>query len=388
MVKNGVMYSRIITPLFGKSFFLFGPRATGKSTWARAAYPNALYIDLLAADIYTRLLARPQRLNELIPARFKEAIIIDEIQRVPELLNEVHRLIENRKLSFVMTGSSARKLREKGTNLLAGRALTRRMHPLTVGELGSDFSLDHSLRYGHLPMVYREKDPLDYLYSYVHTYMQQEVQQEGLTRNLQSFARFLETASFSQAAVLNISQVARECDVHRKVAEAYFHILEDLLVALRLPVFTRRAQRKMTAHPKFFLFDAGVFRAIRPRGVLDRPEEIDGAALETLFLQEIRSINDYHGLKYDLYYWRTPRQLEVDFVLYGPKGLLAIEIKRTRHIRPRDLRGLRAFKKDYPMARSYLFYGGEERQFRHGIELVPLDHALKRLPQILANERD
>lgn len=193
----------------------------------------------------------------------------------------------------------------------------------------------------------------------------------------------MEGASFSQGAVLNISQVARDCGVHRKVVEAYFNILEDLLLAVRLPVFTKRARRKMAAHPKFFFFDTGVFRTIRPQGILDRPEEINGAALETLIFQEIRAVNDYRHLGYDLYYWRTTHQQEVDFILYGEKGLLAIEVKRTNYIRARDLGGLRAFLKDYPMATAYLFYGGNERQYRYGIELIPLETAMKNLSQIL-----
>ena len=164
------------------------------------------------------------------------------------------------------------------------------MHPLTPGELGDDFSLDHSLKYGLLPSVYTESDPDDYQQSYVHTYLREEIQQEGLTRNLQAFARFLETASFSQGAPLNITGIARECGVNRKMGEEYFRILEDLLLA-SLPVFTRRARRRMTAHPKFYLFDAGVFRAIRPKGPLDRPEEIDRVALERLIFQEVRAVN-------------------------------------------------------------------------------------------------
>lgn len=377
------MYTRSITSPKDKSFFLFGPRGTGKSTWVRTTYPDAVYIDLLASGTYNRLFAQPQRLESFIPPHFDQPVIIDEVQRIPDLLNEIHRLIENRGFRFIMTGSSARKLRQKGVNLLAGRAVTRQMYSLTADELGNDFSLSHSLAYGHLPMAYMEKDPTDYLNSYVYTYLQEEVRQEGLTRNLQAFARLLEGASFSQGAVLNISQVARDCGVHRKVVEAYFNILEDLLLAVRLPVFIKRARRKMAAHPKFFFFDTGVFRTIRPQGILDRPEEINGAALETLIFQEIRAVNDYRHLGYDLYYWRTTHQQEVDFILYGEKGLLAIEVKRTNYIRARDLGGLRAFLKDYPMATAYLFYGGNERQYRYGIELIPLETAMKNLSQIL-----
>ncbi len=380
------MYTRILKPATNQSFYLFGPRGTGKSTWVKAAYPEAVYIDLLDFQQYTALLAAPHRLEEWIPPDFDGWVVIDEVQRVPELLNTVHRLIENRGLKFVLTGSSARKLRGKGVNLLAGRAVTRAMHPLTAVELGADFSLERSLAHGHLPWAYMAADPADYLSGYVHTYLREEVQQEGLVRKLESFARFLEAAAYSQAAVLNISEVARDCGVNRKAAEAYFHILEDLLLSRRLPVFTRKAQRRMTAHPKFFFFDAGVFRALRPKGPLDRPEEIDGAALETLVFQELCAANDNFRLQYDLCYWRTADKQEVDFVLYGEKGLVAIEVKRAAAIRRRDTAGLTAFLGDYPMARAYLFYGGRERRYLKNIELIPLDQALPALPVLLGAE--
>jgi len=377
------MYARILNHPADKSFFLFGPRGTGKTTWVKHSFPDGILIDLLDSSLHNLLLPAPQRLEDFIPPGFDNWVIIDEIQRIPELLNEVHRLIENRRIKFVLTGSSARKLRKKGVNLLAGRAVTRSMHPLTPRELGDDFSLDHSLLYGLLPSVYIESDPDDYLNSYVHTYLREEIQQEGLTRNLQTFARFLETASFSQGSPLNITGIARECGVNRKMAEEYFRILEDLLLASRLPVFTRRARRRMTAHPKFYLFDAGVFRAIRPKGPLDRPEEIDGPALETLIFQQLLAVNESGRMGYELYYWRTSNNQEVDFVLYGEQGMIAIEVKRTSIVRPGDISGLKAFLRDYPMARPYLFYGGPHHLFENGIEFVPLEKAIKSLPDIL-----
>lgn len=377
------MYARTLNHPVNKSFFLFGPRGTGKTTWVKNSFPDGILIDLLDSSLYNSLLPAPQRLEDFIPPGFDNWVIIDEIQRIPELLNEVHRLIENRRIRFVLTGSSVRKLRKKGVNLLAGRAVTRSMHPLTPEELGDDFSLDHSLQYGLLPSVYVESDPDDYLNSYVHTYLREEIQQEGLTRNLQTFARFLETASFSQGAPLNITGIARECGVNRKMAEEYFRILEDLLLASRLPVFTRRARRRMTAHPKFYLFDAGVFRAIRPKGPLDRPEEIDGAALETLIFQQLRAVNEGGRMGYKLYYWRTSNNQEIDFVLYGEQGMIAIEVKRTSTVRPREMSGLKAFLKDYPVAKPYLFYGGPHHLFEKGIEFVQLEKAIKSLPDIL-----
>jgi uncharacterized protein len=378
------MYSRLIHPPEGKSFFLFGPRGTGKTTWVKMAFPKAVYADLLEAGLFNNLLANPQRLENLIPESFKGWIIIDEVQRVPELLNEVHRLIEKYKYKFILTGSNARKIKRKGQNLLAGRALTYYMHPLTVSELGKDFSLGHSLKYGQLPSVYMEKDPKAYLESYVKTYLEEEIQQEGLTRNLAGFARFLEAASFSQGSILNISSVARECSVERKVVESYFSILEDLLMAYRVPVFAKKAKRRMISHPKFYFFDVGVYRTLRPAGPLDMPEEIEGISLETLLFQELNAANTDYGLGYKIYYWRTAGNTEVDFVLYGDKGMRAFEIKRTARVSGAMLKGLKSFLQDYPMSKAYFIYGGS-RQMRDGkISILPIEDALKRLPELLS----
>jgi len=252
------MYSRMIKKPEDKSFFLFGPRGTGKTTWVKNTFPQGIYLDLLESRLFNELLADPQRLENLVPENFTGWIILDEIQRVPDLLNEIHRLIEKYRYKFIITGSSARKLKRKGPNLLAGRALTNYTYPLTANELGKDFNFKHSLKYGQLPSVYVEKDPQGYLESYIQTYLQQEINQEGLTRKLGAFARFLEAASFSQGQVLNISEVSRECSVERKVVENYFTILEDLMIAYRIPVFSRRAKRRLISHPKFYYFDVGI----------------------------------------------------------------------------------------------------------------------------------
>lgn len=377
------MYSRIIQPPKEKSFFLFGPRGTGKTTWVKETFPKALYLDLLEAELFNDLLANPQRLENLIPIGFKDWIIIDEVQRVPEILNEVHRQIEKNKRKFILTGSSPRKLRKKRHNLLAGRALAYSMHTLTAQELGKDFNFEHSLKYGQLPSVYVESRPKQYLESYVRTYLEQEIKQEGLTRNLAAFSRFLEAASFSQGSVVNITEVARECAIERKVVENYFNILEDLLIGYRVPVFTRKAKRRIVAHPKFYFFDVGIFRTLRPMGPLDMPEEAEGAAFETLFFQELMALNKMYQTAYSLYYWRTSNQVEVDFILYGPKGLLAFEVKRTGRISGSMLSGLKAFKKDYPMARTFFVYGGTRRQREGDIDIVPIQDMLKELPNLI-----
>jgi predicted AAA+ superfamily ATPase len=368
-----------------KSCFLFGPRGTGKSFWLNHRFKNSIYIDLLDSETFFRLSSSPEKLESYIPEGFSDTIIVDEVQKIPKLLDEVHRLIEKYRYRFILTGSSARKLKTQDINLLAGRALTLNMHPFCCEELSSDFDLAHSLKYGHLPCAYTEKDPAAYLSSYVVTYLKEEIFQEGLTRNLGNFSRFLETASFSQGEVLNLTEIARECSLNRKLVESYFAILEDLLLAVRLPVFTRKAKRSMIQHPKFYLFDVGVFRAIRPKGPLDSPEEIEGAALETLFMQEVRAINDYYRLGYDIFYWRTSNQIEVDFIIYGEQGIHAFEIKRKSRYTSNDLRGLRLFLKDYPMSKAYLLYGGAKRYYEEGIQIIPIDEAIHEIHQMLTS---
>ena len=377
------MYSRILKYPDTKSFFLFGPRGTGKTTWVKQSFQDAIYLDLLESRLFNDLIADPQRLQNFIPEDFKDWVIIDEVQKIPEILNEVHRLIEKYKYKFILTGSSVRKIRRKGVNLLAGRALNYSMHPLTFQELGKDFNLNHSLKFGNLPSVYTESNPQDYLESYIKTYLQEEILQEGLTRNLSVFSRFLEAASFSQGSVLNMSEVARECSIERKVVENYFIILEDLLLAYRIPIFTKRAKRRLIAHPKFYFFDVGVYRTIRPMGPLDLTEEVEGISYESLFFQQVMAINDCLGLGYKIYYWRTSNNVEVDFVLYGNSGLKIFEIKRKRKISDKDLKGLRAFKADYPEAEAYCIFGGEREMSHAGIKIIPMEQAMKDLPEIL-----
>jgi uncharacterized protein len=376
------MFSRLLHPI-SESCLLLGPRGTGKSTWIARHFREALVLDLLDYPTYTELLSRPDRLRQIAAARPDSTVVIDEVQRVPALLDEVHRLIEQQHTRFVLTGSSARKLRRSGVNLLAGRARTMAMHPLTAVELADSFDLCRSIAVGHLPTVHVAADAERYLAGYVGTYLREEVMPEALTRNLDAFTRFLTAASFSQAAVLSATTVARDSGVNRKTVEGYFDLLDDLLIAFRLPVFQRRAKRALTAHPKFYFFDAGVFRAIRPRGPLDPADEIDGAAIETLVAQELRAVNDALHLGYSLSFWRTRTNHEVDFVLYGERGLIAIEVKRSSRYVERDLASLRLFGADYPEAQRSLFYGGDRHYDADGIRVIPLAWALPNLPEIL-----
>lgn len=368
---------RLFTPP-KSSFFLFGPRGTGKTTWLRHNFPQALYIDLLEAETFRAFSARPERLPEVVQAQpGKQTVIIDEIQKAPQLLDEVHRLMENRPVrQFILTGSSSRKIKRTGADLLAGRALKLSLHPFLASELGPQFNLDRALSIGLIPLVMGSPDPPQTLRSYAALYIREEVQMEGLVRNIGNFSRFLEAISFSQGAVLNISNVARECQVERKVVEGYIGILEDLMLAGRVPVFTRRAKRAVAAHPKFFFYDTGLYRSLRPAGPLDRPEEIGGPALEGLVYQHLFAWCSYRGAKHKIFYWRTASGVEVDFVVYGDEVFWAVEVKNGRRVDDRDLAPLRAFLKDYPQCRAFMLYRGRERLKKHGILCLPCEDFL------------
>ncbi len=363
-----------------QSFFLFGPRGTGKSTWLREQLPDALYLDLLEPSLHRRLSARPERLREILAGSPRSAnVVIDEIQRTPELLTVVHAVLEEPSPPrFALTGSSARKLRRGGVDLLGGRALHRTLHPFMASEL-PDFNLERALTLGLLPLVLDAGDPEGVLDAYASLYLEQEVRAEGLTRNVGQFARFLEAVSFSHASQLNAAAVSRECEVPRRVVSSYIDILEDLLLSFRLPVFRKRAKRATVVREKFYLFDAGVFRSLRPRGPLDRPEEIDGQALEGLVAQHLRAWAAYSGFDVRVYYWRTRGGSEVDFVLYGDSGLHAFEVKNTGRVDSADLRALRAFRQDYPEADAAVLYRGRERLKVGGIWCLPVDDFLRGL---------
>lgn len=356
-----------------QSFFLLGPRGTGKSTFIKTSYPDALYLDLLLPDLFRSYSAKPERLKELVHAgKGVRTVVVDEIQKAPQLLEVVHSLIEEKKgIQFIMTGSSARKLRKAGVNLLAGRAYMRHMHPFMAAELMAGFDMSKALQFGMIPVIMNSDDSASALQAYVDLYLREEVQMEGLTRNIGSFSRFLEAVSFSHGAMLNISNVARECEIERKVVEGYITILEDLLLAYRLPVFTKRAKRATASHPKFYLFDPGIYSALRPAGPLDKPEEMQGAALEGLIAQHLRAWIDYRMPDCQLSYWRTMAGSEVDFIVYGKKTFWAIEVKNTTSVHPQDLRALKSFGQDYPEATRMLLYRGKEKLLRDGIRIEP-----------------
>lgn len=370
-------------------FFLLGPRGTGKSTWLRTIFPDAKVIDLLDPRQEREFLARPERLAEIVRGNPSlKVLIVDEVQKIPALLDVVHQLIEGAPPGrgrgharsgprFILTGSSARKLKRSGVDLLAGRAAVLSMHPFMAREVGDAFRLDRALRTGMLPVVWDSSQPAEALRAYAGLYVREEVQYEGLARRMSSFARFLEAISFSHGAQVNLAEVSRECETPRATVDGYVEVLEDLLLACRIPVFTRRAKRQLAGHPKFYWFDAGLFRALRPKGPLDRPQEIEGAALEGLVAQHLRAWASYSRRDAALSFWRTRAGNEVDFVVYGENVFTAIEVTNAARVRPKDLFGLRSFGEDYPEAKRVLLYRGKERLRLDGILVVPVEDYLR-----------
>lgn len=378
------MKNRFISPSSG-SFFLFGPRGTGKSTWLETFHPEAYTINLLMADVRRRLTGNPERLSDIINEHPENSLfVIDEIQRVPDLLDSVHDIMEKRSdVRFILTGSSARKLKHAGkdTDMLGGRAVKRTCHPFMAAEMGDDFNLEESLRLGMIPLVRypRGNTSEEVLGTYLDVYLQEEIVNEGLIRKLDDFARFLETASFSHASVLSMSDISREAEVKRSTVDGYFAILESLMIASRLPVFTKRAKRQLVGHDKFYFFDVGVYRTLRPKGPLDRPEEIEGAAVEGLVHQHLKAWLDYSLIRGGLYYWRTRGGTEVDFIVYTENDFWAIEVKNAKKLTASDFSGIKSFRDDYPQAKGLVLYRGEESFVRDDVRVMPLERFLKGL---------
>lgn len=371
------MYKRFFSPP-KHSYFLFGPRGTGKSTWLKQHYRNAYWIDLLDPALFRFFAAAPERLQKVLePLKNTRVVVIDEVQKVPELLNVVHSLIESKQgYQFILTGSSSRKLKQQGVNLLAGRALLKHMSPFFAGEMGKDFSLDRSLRLGMLPIVHDSEYPEEVLRAYGGMYLKEEVQNEGIVRNVGDFARFLEVMSFSHGSLLNASNIARECQIARKTIDSYLLVLEDLLLAFHLSAFHHRAKRALVQHQKFYYFDCGVFASLRPQNAHDRNEELAGPALEGLVAQHLKAWVDDQREMHRLYFWRTSSNVEVDFVVYGPSCFLAIEVKNGSIIHPGDLKGLKAFAEDYPEVIPILLYRGKHVVKENKILCYPIDQFL------------
>ena len=365
-------YGRLTTPP-GQSFFLFGMRGVGKSTWARETFPDAAYVDLLDERLYQDLLADPSLFGQSIGhLAAGDWVVVDEVQRLPALLNEVHRFIETRRLRFALLGSSARKLRAAGVNLLAGRALKKTMFPLTAAELGGAFDLDRVLRYGSVPLVWTSEAPRDVLEAYVQLYLREEIRAEALVRNLPGFVRFLPVAALFNGQVINIAGIARDAGVARTTVQGYLDILEDTLLVCRLPAYEARARVRERRLPKLYWVDPGIVRAVKRQLGPVTPEE-RGPLLETWVLTTLRAHAEVQELYDELSYWAPHQsQAEVDVLLQRERELLAIEVKSTERYHTGLLKGLRAFDALPRLARRVLVYAGH-RSFvsSDGIEVWP-----------------
>ena len=325
-----------------QSFFLFGMRGVGKSTWARATFPDAAYVDLLDERLYQDLLADPslfaQSVGHLPPDAW---VVVDEVQRLPALLNEVHRLIETRRLRFALVGSSARKLKAAGTNLLAGRALKRTMFPLTAAELGAEFDLERVLRHGSVPLVWTSDAPRAVLETYAQLYLREEIRAEALVRNLPGFVRFLPVAALFNGQVVNVAGIARDAGVARTTVQGYLDILEDTLLVFRLPAYDARLRVRERKSPKLYWGDTGLAMHVA------QESEPRGAHLENMTLHDLLAWRDSRFRRAELFYWRTAGGQEVDFVIEAGGRLLPIEVKASRRATTRDALHINAFQKEH-----------------------------------------
>jgi len=380
MNKKNNLIPRFYTPEKKQSFFLFGPRGTGKSFFLKNFFPNALVIDLLDDATFLKFSNDPSRLGPIVHSlKDGDVLIIDEVQKAPQLLSKIHQLIEDDKfpqIQYILTGSSSRKLKRVGTDLLGGRAILNFMHPFMASELKEKFSLKKNLELGLLPVVLGAANPEATLASYIAVYLREEVKQEGLVKNLESFSRFLEVMSFSHGEVMNLSNIARECSIKRSTIDGYLEVLEDLLIAYRIPCFKKKNRKLTIDTDKFYYFDVGVFKSLRPNGPLDDPKSLLGPALEGLVIQNLKAWISYRKQREELYYWRTKAGNEVDVIIYGPQIFWAIEIKNSSKFSKSDLSGLESFNEDYPSAECFFLYRGENKEKHGKIKCLPIEEFL------------
>ncbi|MGM0376682.1 MAG: ATP-binding protein [Bacteroidota bacterium] len=336
----------------GESFFLWGARQTGKSTLLKTLYPGSLWFDLLQTDVFERLQRNPAQLREIITAtRPDNPVVIDEIQKIPALLDEIHWLIENRNTRFVLSGSSPGKIIRSQANLLGGRALRYELFPLVSDEI-PDFDLLRALNNGLLPRHYLSANPKKMISAYIGNYLRDEILAEARIRNISTFSRFLEVAAFSNGEMVNYTNIASECGVSAPTIKEYFQILEDTLTGRFLPSFQKRPKRRVILAPKFYYFDVGIVNYLLKRGRIEQGSEMFGNAFEHFIYQEMVAHSHYSGIQYPLYYWRTASQIEIDFVLGDHE--IAIEVKSTTNANPRHAKGLQRFSEEYSVKKQLL----------------------------------
>ena len=375
-----MVYSRI-TRLPSRSFFLFGVRGVGKSSWARVTLPDALRLDLLDEALFHDLLADPSLFRQLVSAVTPgDWVVIDEVQRVPALLNEVHRLIEERGLRFALLGSSARKLKTAGTNLLAGRAVRKAMYPLVPRELGADFKLDEVLTYGSIPLVWTADGRREVLESYTQLYLREEIRAEAVVRNLPGFVRFLPIAALLHGQALNVAGIARDAGVARTTVTGYLEVLEDTLLTWRLPAFEARLRVRERRRPKLYWVDPGLVRAVkRQLGPVSAEER--GALFEGWLLGLLRAHAEEQPIFDSIHYWAPAESnTEVDFLLRRDSEYLAIEAKASKRYNTALLKGLRAIEVLPGLVRRVLVHDGS-RAFRteDGIDVWPVKRFVEAL---------
>lgn len=368
------MFKRLLAlPAPGhQTFFLWGPRQTGKTTLLRATYPDAFWIDLLKADEFRRYLQNPELLREQLAARDSvRQVVIDEVQKVPQLLDEVHWLHERQAVRFALCGSSARKVKRGQANLLGGRAVRYELHGLTAREIGKEFNLNRMLNHGYLPSIYLSDRPRPLLEGYVGDYLKEEVAAEGLVRNLPVYSEFLNMAALSDTELVNFSTIARDCGVSSHTIKGYFQILEDTLLGRWLPAYTKRPKRRVIAAPKFYFADIGVVNHLARRGDLHPGSELYGKAFENWVFHELAAHNAYSGAFAKLSYWRLTSGNEVDFIVNDMEA--AIEAKATAKVTSDHLKGLRAVAEDHPRVKQRIVVSLERtsRRTEDGILIVP-----------------
>ncbi|MBI4861312.1 MAG: ATP-binding protein [Candidatus Riflebacteria bacterium] len=364
-----------------QSAFLWGPRKTGKSTYLGMSFPESLRFDLLDTDLFLELARQPSRLRQRLlatpPAALARPIILDEVQKVPMLLDEVHWLVENRGLAFILCGSSARKLRRGKANLLGGRAWRYELFPLTWSEL-EQFDLLDALNRGLLPDHYLSVDPDRSLRSYVRDYLKEEVFDEGLTRNIPAFSRFLDAVGYSHGQLTNYANIARDCGVDAKTVKEYYQILVDTLLGTFVEPYKLRQERKVIGKAaKFYLFDVGVAGSLTKRHLKEARGDEFGKALEHFILMELLSYRSYSGLDYDISFWRTKSGTEVDFVL--GRGQVAVEVKGSSRVDSRDLFALRSFCDTSRPRDAFLVCAETAPRVDRGIQIMPWQTFLERL---------
>jgi len=372
MEKNVDRLLKIDLPK-GRSAFLWGPRKTGKTTYLKSAFPNSLIFDMLQTDLFLEFAKRPFLLREQLmagkPERLKEPIIIDEVQKAPQLLDEIHWLIENKGLRFILSGSSARKLKRGKANLLGGRAWRYEMHPLVSAEI-SDMDLLRTLNRGMIPDHYFQEEYGKSLQAYVRDYLKEEVFDEGLTRNIPAFSRFFDAMGYSHGELTNYANIARECGVDAKTVKEYYQILIDTLLGVLIEPYKKRQKRQViTKAGKFYLFDVGVAGAITARQIPEERGEQFGKALEHFILMEILAHRSYKELNYEVNFWRTKTGQEVDFIL--GRGQVAIEVKGTRHADNADLRHLKAFIQEHHPKKALLVCNERTPRIHESIHILP-----------------